>query len=69
MSEVTYDAEEDVLNIELNEGTYWKSVELPPDIVIDISRDGKILSIEIIKASKVFSGDNRKVIEAVKASA
>jgi uncharacterized protein YuzE len=69
MAEITYDAEEDVLNIELNQGEYWKSIELPNDIVIDISKDGTILSIEILKASKTFSGDAHKVIEAVKASA
>ena len=65
----TYDAEEDVLNIELQEGTYWKRIELPHNIIIDIAKDGSILSIEILQASKVFSGDARKVIDAVKASA
>jgi uncharacterized protein YuzE len=68
MKEITYDQEEDILNIELQEGKYWKSVELPQNIVIDIAKDGAILSIEILKASKIFSGDARKVIEAVKAS-
>lgn len=69
MNEITYDAEEDVLNIELKQGTHWKSVELPDSIIVDIAKDGTILSIEILRASKRFAGDARKVIEAVKASA
>ena len=61
--ETWYDKEEDILNIQLTGKEYWKSIELPNRIVIDISKDGSITSIEILKASKVFSGDVRKVIE------
>lgn len=60
--ETWYDKEEDVLNIQIKEG-YWKSIELPNGIVIDIVKDGSISGIEILKASKIFSGDVRKVIE------
>lgn len=67
MKDITYDQEEDILNIELKKGTYWKSIELPDNIIVDIAKDGAILSIEILKASKVFSGDAQKVIEAVQA--
>jgi len=62
-----YDKEEDVLNIQLEEGEYWKSIELK-DMIIDISKEGKILGIEIIKASKVFSGNAQKVIETARAA-
>ena len=61
-----YDKEEDILNIQLKEGEYWKSVELSNGIVIDVAQDGSILSIEILKASNVFSGDVKKVIDAAK---
>jgi uncharacterized protein YuzE len=61
-----YDKEEDILNIQFQDKEYWKSVELPNSIVIDIDKDGKIMSIEILKASKVFSGDTKKVIETAK---
>ena len=64
-----YDKEEDVLNIELVSKEYWKSVELPNGIVIDIGKDGSILSIEILQASKVFSGDMKKVIEVAEKAA
>lgn len=61
-----YDGEEDVLNIELEEKEYWKSIELPNGIVIDIARDGTITSIEILGASKIFSGEMRCVLDAAR---
>lgn len=60
-----YDDDEDVLNLEFNEGEYWKSIELPNGIIIDIDKNGKILSIEVLKASKIFSGDVKKVIDNI----
>ena len=56
-----YDKEEDVLNIQLEQKEYWKSIELP-DVVLDIAKDGSVIAIEIPHASKVFSGEMRKVI-------
>ena len=61
-----YDKEEDILNVQLKEGEDWKSIELANGIVFDVSKDGAILSVEILRASKVFSGDVRKVIETAK---
>lgn len=61
-----YDKEEDILNVQLQEKGYWKSVELPNGIVIDISKEGNIIGIEILRASKIFSGDVRKVIEVAR---
>ncbi|MBI2499761.1 DUF2283 domain-containing protein [Candidatus Woesearchaeota archaeon] len=58
-----YDKKEDILNIEMSDKEYWKSVELPSGVVIDISKDGAIIAIEILRASKIFSGDVKKVIE------
>ena len=58
-----YDQEEDVMNLELSSGDYWKSIELPNGIVIDLYKKGKIKAIEILRASKIFSGDAKKVIE------
>lgn len=68
MEEAWYDKEEDVLDIELKQGVYWKTVELPNGVNIDISRDGSILSIEILSASKAFSGESRLVLEKAKAA-
>ena len=64
-----YDKEEDILNVQLENKEYWKSIELPNGIIIDISKDGSIISIEILKASKIFSGDVKKVIENTKVAA
>ncbi len=59
-----YDKEEDILGLQLDEKKgYWKSVELPNGVVIDIAKDGEIIGIEILRASKVFSGDVKKVLE------
>ncbi len=63
--EIWYDKEEDILNIELEDKEYWKSVELE-NVVIDIAKDGSITGIEILRASKTFSGDVKKVIEKAK---
>lgn len=66
MEETSYDKEEDILNIELNNKEYWKTIELPNGINIDIAKDGTITGIEILRASKVFSGDIKRVIEQAK---
>lgn len=64
--EVTYDKEEDILNIQLKEDGYWKSIELPNSIIIDLAKDGSVVAVEILRASKVFSGDAKRVIESAK---
>ena len=69
MERTWYDKEEDILNIQLKEKGYWKSIELPNGIVIDVSEDGSIVGIEILRASKVFSGDVKRVIEVAERSA
>ncbi|MBU2503735.1 MAG: DUF2283 domain-containing protein [Nanoarchaeota archaeon] len=66
MKEITYDKEADVLNIDLENKKYWKSIELPNGMVVDIAEDGSIISIEILWASKFFSGDAKRVIETAK---
>ena len=64
--EIWYDEEADVLNIEINDDEYWKSIEFPNGFVVDISKNGAITSIEILGASKRFSGDAYRVIESAK---
>lgn len=67
--ESTYDKKEDVLNIQIKPKGYWKSIELPNGIIIDIAKDGSIVGIEIFRASNIFSGDVRKVVETAKVCA
>ena len=64
--EIWYDEEADVLNIEINDKEYWKSLEFPNGFVVDISKDGSITAIEILGASKTFLGEAHKVIEFAK---
>jgi len=59
-----YDKEEDILGVRLQEKKYWKSIELANGIVIDLSRDGGVIGIEIPKASAIFLKDTKKVIES-----
>ncbi len=66
MKEVWYDEEVDILNIQVCEKGYWKSIELSNDIVVDIGKDGSIIAIEILHASKWFAGDARKVIDGAR---
>ncbi|MEK6951136.1 MAG: DUF2283 domain-containing protein [Nanoarchaeota archaeon] len=60
-----YDQEEDIFNIQLKPSGYWKSIELPNGVVIDVAKDGSIVAIEIQRASQIFSGDVRNVIQAI----
>mgnify|MGYP001598037927 FL=1 len=64
MKGITYDKKADILNIDLDDKEYWKSVELPNGMVMDIAKDGSIISIEILWASKFFSGDakNKRIL-------
>ncbi len=64
-----YDEDEDILNIQVKDSEYWKSVELPNGVVVDIAKDGSVMAIEIVKASKIFVGDLRKVIETATVAA
>ena len=61
--EMWYDEESDILNLEINDKEYWKSIELPNGVILDIAKDGSITSIEVLRASKLFFGDAHKVIE------
>ena len=49
-----YDQEEDILGIRIQDAGYWKSIELPNGIVIDISKEGEVIGMEIHQASKVL---------------
>ena len=60
---IWYNKEEDILNIELQKGDYWKSIELEKGIIIDITKNGMIMGIEILKASKALGGDGKTVLK------
>lgn len=62
---VHYDGKEDILNIQLSEGEYWKSVELSNGLVVDVSKKGEIISIEIPSAKQSF-GKEWKLIQPIR---
>lgn len=48
----TYDPEVDVINIVLKEGIVDESDESRPGIILDYNKEGEIVSIEILDASR-----------------
>jgi Protein of unknown function (DUF2283). len=50
--EIKYVKDIDVLNIELQEGKFEYSEEIGEGVILDLSQNGEILSIEIIDATK-----------------
>lgn len=49
-----YDKKNDSLYIRFNEKRYFESDELKEGIVFDYDRNGKIIGIEVLEASKKF---------------
>jgi uncharacterized protein YuzE len=66
MSESWYDAEEDVLGIQFSKKKYWKSVEVAPNVVVDLAKSGEIIGIEILKAKESFRKDVPLIISNAK---
>ena len=48
---MTYFEKEDVLHLVLSEGSEAKSVELSPDITVELNSSNEMIGIEILKAS------------------
>ncbi len=57
MSEIWYDSKEDVLGIQLTNKKYWKSVEISKSVIVDLSKEGEIVGIEILRAKERFRKD------------
>ncbi len=53
-----YDRESDSLYIVISKGPEEGFIELAPDINLELGKNGKVIGIEILKASKVL----RKVV-------
>jgi uncharacterized protein YuzE len=66
MSELWYDAEEDVLGIQIGRKRYWKSIEVAPNVIIDLAKDGEIIAVEILKAKESFKQDVPMIISNTK---
>lgn len=53
-SNIWYDSDEDILSLQISSKKYWKSIEVAPNVVIDISKSGEITGLEISNAKKSF---------------
>jgi uncharacterized protein YuzE len=49
---ITYDKTIDAIYIHLNKGRYAKSKKVTDDILVDVNKQGKVLGMEILDASK-----------------
>ncbi|MEK6936281.1 MAG: DUF2283 domain-containing protein [Nanoarchaeota archaeon] len=49
---ITFDKDADAVYIELSEGEFASNKKIDKDTIIDLDKDGNILGIEIINASK-----------------
>lgn len=60
---IVYDKNVDSLNLTLRSGTVAKTVEVAPEIMLDLDKNGRPLYLEIIGASdKIGKGNFDKVI-------
>jgi len=50
--EITYDSKADALSIILKKGKVAKTIELAPEIILDMDKNGKPLYLEIIGAKE-----------------
>jgi uncharacterized protein YuzE len=49
-----YYKDEDILYLNLKEGPEYKSVEISPDVTVELGKNSEIIGIEILNASKHF---------------
>lgn len=56
--EITYDKTVDALNVSLRSGAVAKTLEIAPEIMIDLDKKGNTLNIEILGASEKVGKKN-----------
>jgi len=63
LMKISYDKEVDALNVSLGVGTVVKTVEISPEVFVDLDKKGNPLYLEIIGASEKIGKKNfEKVI-------
>ncbi len=50
--EITYDTKADALYIRLKDGEFGSNMEIEEGIVLDLDKEGRLLGLEILDASK-----------------
>ncbi|NCO25220.1 DUF2283 domain-containing protein [Candidatus Parcubacteria bacterium] len=61
--EITYDSKADALSITLKKGKVAKTIELAPEVLLDMDKNGRPLYLEIIGASEKIG--KRRVSEVL----
>ena len=69
LPKVVYDKESDSLYIVLAEGSEEVFIELAPNISLEIGEGGKVIGIEILKASKLFREGGIEALQFIKSQA
>ena len=59
---ISFDKEHDIMRIKFQEGKYEISKEVAEGIVMDMTKDNKIMAIEILNASRRISKRNLKEV-------
>lgn len=57
---INYDKKQDALYIDLAEGKYSRSKKITDSILVDVTKDNKVLGIEILDASENIKHFNPK---------
>jgi uncharacterized protein YuzE len=60
---ITYDKTADAVNINLRNGAVLETLEVSQDILVDTDNNGRIVSIEILNASKNIDEKNLEQIQ------
>lgn len=55
---ITYDKNVDALNVSLRSGTVARTLEVAPEVLLDLDKKGNTLSIEILGASEKIGKKN-----------
>ena len=55
---ISYDKRVDALNVSLRSGTVAKTLEVAPEVMLDIDKKGNTLNIEILGASEKIGKKN-----------
>lgn len=50
--EITYDSQADALSISFKKGEVSKTIELSPEVILDVDKNGAPIYLEIIGASE-----------------
>ena len=58
---LTHDPEADAVYIKLSEDKPFEAEEVSPGVILDLTKDGRVVGIEVLSASKTLaSGDWQK---------